>query len=205
MANLESVYTYEGTHDMHSLILGQAITGLPAFSEIAHRSGFPAGTLGNQLPERTDGGARREGGDAAWALHFVQGDMPGVRGNKPRVTRGPLVRNPLVSLPLVSAPDMPAPPDPRRHRPRRRSAASGTRPTGRAVYNYFRFHVPSPDVAEDLTAETFLKVVRAADRFDPARGHCRRPGSSRWPATSWATGAGAPGSGSTSPSAPCTT
>jgi glutaryl-CoA dehydrogenase len=31
MANLESVYTYEGTHDMHSLILGQAITGLSAF------------------------------------------------------------------------------------------------------------------------------------------------------------------------------
>jgi glutaryl-CoA dehydrogenase len=32
MANLESVYTYEGTHDVHSLILGQAITGLGAFS-----------------------------------------------------------------------------------------------------------------------------------------------------------------------------
>jgi glutaryl-CoA dehydrogenase len=31
LANLESVYTYEGTHDMHSLILGQAITGLSAF------------------------------------------------------------------------------------------------------------------------------------------------------------------------------
>ena len=31
MANLESVYTYEGTHDMHSLIVGQRITGLPAF------------------------------------------------------------------------------------------------------------------------------------------------------------------------------
>jgi glutaryl-CoA dehydrogenase len=31
MANLESVYTYEGTHDMHSLILGQTITGLSAF------------------------------------------------------------------------------------------------------------------------------------------------------------------------------
>jgi RNA polymerase sigma-70 factor (ECF subfamily) len=41
---------------------------------------------------------------------------------------------------------------------------------GTSVYNYFRFHVPLPDVAEDLTAETFLKVVRAADRFDPARG-----------------------------------
>ncbi len=32
MANLESVYTYEGTHDMHSLILGQEITGHSAFS-----------------------------------------------------------------------------------------------------------------------------------------------------------------------------
>ncbi len=31
MANLESVYTYEGTHDMHSLILGQEITGIPAY------------------------------------------------------------------------------------------------------------------------------------------------------------------------------
>lgn len=31
MANLESVYTYEGTHDMHSLILGQEVTGLAAF------------------------------------------------------------------------------------------------------------------------------------------------------------------------------
>ncbi len=32
MANLESVYTYEGTHDMHSLILGHAITGKQAFT-----------------------------------------------------------------------------------------------------------------------------------------------------------------------------
>ncbi len=31
MANLESVYTYEGTHDIHSLVLGQAVTGLNAF------------------------------------------------------------------------------------------------------------------------------------------------------------------------------
>jgi len=31
MANLESVYTYEGTHDIHTLILGQAITGINAF------------------------------------------------------------------------------------------------------------------------------------------------------------------------------
>ncbi len=31
MANLESVYTYEGTHDIHTLILGQAITGIPAY------------------------------------------------------------------------------------------------------------------------------------------------------------------------------
>ena len=32
LANLESVYTYEGTHDIHTLILGQEITGLNAFS-----------------------------------------------------------------------------------------------------------------------------------------------------------------------------
>jgi glutaryl-CoA dehydrogenase len=31
MANLESVYTYEGTHDIHTLIIGQAVTGLSAF------------------------------------------------------------------------------------------------------------------------------------------------------------------------------
>ncbi|HEV8399365.1 MAG TPA: acyl-CoA dehydrogenase family protein [Gemmatimonadales bacterium] len=32
LANLESVYTYEGTHDVHTLILGQEITGLSAFT-----------------------------------------------------------------------------------------------------------------------------------------------------------------------------
>jgi glutaryl-CoA dehydrogenase len=31
MANIESVYTYEGTDDMHTLIIGQDITGIPAF------------------------------------------------------------------------------------------------------------------------------------------------------------------------------
>ncbi len=32
MTNLESVYTYEGTDDIHTLILGKEITGIPAFS-----------------------------------------------------------------------------------------------------------------------------------------------------------------------------
>ena len=31
MMNLESVKTYEGTHDIHALIIGQSITGIPAF------------------------------------------------------------------------------------------------------------------------------------------------------------------------------
>lgn len=31
MANLESVYTYEGTHDLHGLILGHAVTGKAAY------------------------------------------------------------------------------------------------------------------------------------------------------------------------------
>jgi len=32
MANLESVLTYEGTHDIHFLITGLDITGIPAFT-----------------------------------------------------------------------------------------------------------------------------------------------------------------------------
>jgi len=31
LANMETVYTYEGTHDIHSLILGHDLTGIPAF------------------------------------------------------------------------------------------------------------------------------------------------------------------------------
>ena len=32
MLNLESVITYEGTHDIHTLILGQSVTGIAAYS-----------------------------------------------------------------------------------------------------------------------------------------------------------------------------
>ena len=32
MMNMESVYTYEGTHDIHTLALGKAATGLDAFA-----------------------------------------------------------------------------------------------------------------------------------------------------------------------------
>jgi glutaryl-CoA dehydrogenase len=31
LQNLETVNTYEGTHDVHALILGRAMTGLQAF------------------------------------------------------------------------------------------------------------------------------------------------------------------------------
>ncbi|MDS0220551.1 acyl-CoA dehydrogenase family protein [Haloarcula sp. S1AR25-5A] len=31
LTNLETVYTYEGTHDIHSLIIGHDLTGIPAF------------------------------------------------------------------------------------------------------------------------------------------------------------------------------
>ncbi len=34
MCNLESVYTYEGTHEIHTLILGEAITGYSAFTDV---------------------------------------------------------------------------------------------------------------------------------------------------------------------------
>jgi glutaryl-CoA dehydrogenase len=32
MNNLESVYTYEGTHDIHKLVIGERITGIGAFT-----------------------------------------------------------------------------------------------------------------------------------------------------------------------------
>jgi glutaryl-CoA dehydrogenase len=32
MANLETVFTYEGTNEIHTLIMGQAITGIEAFT-----------------------------------------------------------------------------------------------------------------------------------------------------------------------------
>jgi alkylation response protein AidB-like acyl-CoA dehydrogenase len=31
MANMETVYTYEGTHDIHTLLLGADLTGIAAF------------------------------------------------------------------------------------------------------------------------------------------------------------------------------
>ena len=31
VTNLEAVNTYEGTHDVHALIVGRGITGIPAF------------------------------------------------------------------------------------------------------------------------------------------------------------------------------
>ena len=31
MTNIETVFTYEGTHEMHSLILGQSVTGISAY------------------------------------------------------------------------------------------------------------------------------------------------------------------------------
>jgi len=31
MCNLETVSTYEGTHDVHTLVLGQEVTGIAAF------------------------------------------------------------------------------------------------------------------------------------------------------------------------------
>ena len=44
---------------------------------------------------------------------------------------------------------------------------------GRTIYSFLRFQVDSADTADDLTAEVFLRAVRSADRFDPARGEAR--------------------------------
>jgi len=44
MLNLETVNTYEGTHDIHALIIGEAITGIPAYNapRSPEKTGKPA-------------------------------------------------------------------------------------------------------------------------------------------------------------------
>ncbi len=37
LMNIESVYTYEGTHDIHTLVVGEHLTGIPAFMPPAER------------------------------------------------------------------------------------------------------------------------------------------------------------------------
>jgi RNA polymerase sigma-70 factor (ECF subfamily) len=41
---------------------------------------------------------------------------------------------------------------------------------GELLYGYLRFHLPSPDLAEDLTAEVFLRALKAFPRFDSSAG-----------------------------------
>jgi RNA polymerase sigma-70 factor (ECF subfamily) len=44
---------------------------------------------------------------------------------------------------------------------------------GTALYSYLRFRLPSAAQAEDLTADVFLRAVRAVATFDPGRGSAR--------------------------------
>lgn len=44
---------------------------------------------------------------------------------------------------------------------------------GGQLYSYLRFRILSPDLAEDLTAEVFLRALRSFDRFDPSAGSPR--------------------------------
>src|SRR5688572_4420236 len=44
---------------------------------------------------------------------------------------------------------------------------------GEVLYGYLRFHLPSADLAEDLTAEVFLRALKAFHRFDASAGSPR--------------------------------
>jgi RNA polymerase sigma-70 factor (ECF subfamily) len=44
---------------------------------------------------------------------------------------------------------------------------------GEPLYSYLRFHLSSPDIAEDLTAEVFLRALKSFHRFDPSLGSPR--------------------------------
>ena len=49
MLNIESVYTYEGTHDIHGLVLGAEITGYPAFEPPAKQQVENPTTVGRDV------------------------------------------------------------------------------------------------------------------------------------------------------------
>ena len=44
---------------------------------------------------------------------------------------------------------------------------------GGQLYSYLRFHLSSTDLAEDLTAEVFLRALKGFARFDPTLGSPR--------------------------------
>ena len=74
MVNLESVNTYEGTYDIHGLILGRELTGIQAFTPLGNAtSGDGAATAPPQVGELLAKGAKIEAGkkDGHTALHFA--------------------------------------------------------------------------------------------------------------------------------------
>ena len=69
-ANLESVRTYEGTDEVHTLILGQHITGLAAAREMTRRGSGPQAKSSSRSNAGVSG-LRAAAGSAGW---------PGFRG-----------------------------------------------------------------------------------------------------------------------------
>ncbi|HEX2251737.1 MAG TPA: acyl-CoA dehydrogenase family protein [Thermoanaerobaculia bacterium] len=63
MLNIESVFTYEGTHDVHGLVIGEAITGIPAFNppERPPKQAKAAEPAAEAAREPVAAGAGREG------------------------------------------------------------------------------------------------------------------------------------------------
>ena len=62
MLNIESVFTYEGTHDIHALIIGESITGIPAYEPpaVPAKAAKPAKseTAQGPVPAASAGGSR---------------------------------------------------------------------------------------------------------------------------------------------------
>jgi glutaryl-CoA dehydrogenase len=59
MLNIESVYTYEGTHDIHGLIIGEALTGIPAYNAPERADKAQAQPQEHQTPEAATAGSAR--------------------------------------------------------------------------------------------------------------------------------------------------
>jgi len=63
MLNIESVFTYEGTHDIHALIIGESITGIPSYNA-PERTERPVKQTASERPtaETAEAAAEVKGG-----------------------------------------------------------------------------------------------------------------------------------------------
>ena len=187
MLNIESVYTYEGTHDIHGLIIGEAITGIPAYNAPERPAPKPKSSSRSRPPGAPADG-RGHGSPARAGLH------PRHRGGGHRLRQDHGLRRPQVLRPGGGRGDAAGdgrPPDgrPRRHRRgrarqgadalRRRGAGRPARQGRRASRS------TSPSIRwRGPTSAPPARPTRSPCSPPPSAAACSTPPTSTWRSSS---------------------